>query len=80
MLHSLDWSKPSRLVRSPNAVQFGDGYRQVTGPTIASGTARDMLDHLRAMPAADIHQVYLCQDAANPMSLAEVEAQVVREG
>ena len=59
-----------------HVMQFGDGYRQVSGSTIAEGSANDMIGRARQLPAKERANAYLANEDGNPMSLDEVENQV----
>jgi uncharacterized protein YidB (DUF937 family) len=75
MQHRLDWDQPAKLMRGDQVNQFGDGYRQVLGPTIAEGDVGELLEQLRAMSPRDAAKMYICNEGSNPLTLAEVEQQ-----
>ena len=75
MQHRIDWGRPAKLIRGDHVSQFGDGYRQVVGPTIAEGGVDELLEQLRAMSPSDASKTYICNEGSNPLTLAEVEEQ-----
>lgn len=75
MKHPLDWTRPAKLIRSDNAMQFGDGYRQVTGPTVAEGTVEELVARIRALPPIEARKHYICNENGVPQNLEEIEKQ-----
>lgn len=80
MRHRLDWSRPAALIRADHVSQFGDGYRQVSGPTIAKGSAVELVEQLRAMSPSDAAKTYICTEGGVPLTLDEVEQQAEELG
>lgn len=75
MQHRIDWSRPAKLIRGNHVNQFGDGYRQVSGPTIAEGSVDDLLALLRAMSPSEVRKTYICNESGNPLTIDEIEQQ-----
>ncbi len=75
MKHPLDWTRPAKLIRRSNAAQFGDGYRQTPGPTVAEGSVDELVDRLRAMPPAEQRIHYICNEGGVPQNIDEIEEQ-----
>lgn len=75
MKHPLDWTGPAKLIRSDNVMQFGDGYRQVTGPTVAEGSVDELVERIRAMSPVEARKHYICNENGVPQNLEEIEEQ-----
>lgn len=75
MQHPIDWSRPAKLTRANSVVPFGDGYRQITGPTIAEGSVEELLRQGRGMPLQEQNKLYISNENGVPLTLDEVEQQ-----
>lgn len=75
ILHRIHWDKPAKLILANSVVPFGDGYRQISGPTIAEGAVDELVARVRAMPSADARKAYILNDGGVPLTLQEIDAQ-----
>lgn len=81
MKHLIDWNKPAKLRRAQHVSQFGDGYRQVSGTDIATGTVDELLAQARAMPPGDAAKLFIVSEpGGNPLTVQEVEQQAAERG
>ena len=75
MKHPLDWSSPATLIRGDRVVQFGEGYRQISGPTLAEGPVEELVAQVEALTPADRARMYIANEGGVPQSWDEVQEQ-----
>jgi hypothetical protein len=77
MKHLINVDEPAKLIRADSVAQFGEGYRQISGPEIEQGHVSDLVRRAKAMPAAEQAKLFLVNVGGGvPLSIAEVEEQL----
>lgn len=72
MNHSIDWSRPAKLIRGDRVSEFGEGYRQVSGPVLAEGSVDELLEKARMLSGPDAGKAFICNEGGVPLPVAEV--------
>ncbi len=73
MQHKIDLNLPAKLIRGDTVNHFGDGYRQVSGPTVLEGSVSEIVEHLRELIKTDWRSYFICNESRVPLTLEELE-------